>query len=290
MLVHIGGPALTETPATASVAAPRVPGMTRLDPASYVAHLRRDSARFRAVLADADPTAPVPACPDWDADDLLWHLADVQWFWSTVVTTRPAGPPEVHPERPATHDGLLAAFDEHSAALADALDAAGADEPAWTWADEQTVGFTMRRQAHEALVHRLDAEQVVGAITPLDPALAADGVEEALDVMYGGQPPTWCTFAPVAGTVRVVLTDTGHVLGAQPGTLDGTDPDSGRVLSGPHLLLVDDPGTGAAATITGAAGNVDAWLWKRRDDTGIERAGDQDVLAAFAAAVTPPID
>ena len=35
-------------------------------------------------------------------------------------------------------------------------------EPAWTWSAEQTVGFTLRRQAHEALIHRLDAEQTAG--------------------------------------------------------------------------------------------------------------------------------
>jgi hypothetical protein len=27
----------------------------------------------------------VPTCPDWDADDLLWHLAQVQWFWAAIV-------------------------------------------------------------------------------------------------------------------------------------------------------------------------------------------------------------
>ena len=33
---------------------------------------------------------------------------------------------------------------------------------AWTWSTDQTVGFIVRRQAHEALIHRLDAELTAG--------------------------------------------------------------------------------------------------------------------------------
>ncbi|WP_298758133.1 maleylpyruvate isomerase N-terminal domain-containing protein, partial [uncultured Nocardioides sp.] len=75
--------------------------MTRLEADSYSAHLRRESTRFRDVLALTPSQARVPTCPDWDADDLLWHLAEVQWFWGGVVAARPAGPPEQHPQRPA---------------------------------------------------------------------------------------------------------------------------------------------------------------------------------------------
>ena len=56
---------------------------------TYLDHIRTESARFREVLADCDPSARVPACPDWDAADLLWHLAGVQVFWAKVVRHRP---------------------------------------------------------------------------------------------------------------------------------------------------------------------------------------------------------
>ena len=46
------------------------------------------------------------------------------------------------------------------------------------WSTEQTVGFPFRRQAAEALIHRLDAEQTADRVTLLDPELAADGVDE----------------------------------------------------------------------------------------------------------------
>ena len=56
--------------------------MTRLTPEAYLSAVRTESARFREVLAACDPEARVPACPDWSAADLLWHLATVQRWWA----------------------------------------------------------------------------------------------------------------------------------------------------------------------------------------------------------------
>ena len=157
--------------------------MTRLTPEAYLDHIRAESARFRAVLADCDPAARVPGCPDWDAADLLWHLTKVQRFWAGRVTERPAEPTEgeeaYDAERPASYAGLLAAFDVADAAFLDALEGVEAAAEAWTWSEDHTVGFVLRRQAHEALVHRIDAEQAAGARSEVDPRLAADGVAES---------------------------------------------------------------------------------------------------------------
>src|SRR5499427_11116249 len=51
----------------------------------FLDHLARESARFAQAIGEAQPGALVPSCPDWTADDLLWHLGQVQWFWGTVV-------------------------------------------------------------------------------------------------------------------------------------------------------------------------------------------------------------
>ena len=67
--------------------------MTRLPFEQYLAHLETESRRFRDVMADCDPGARVPSCPDWDAADLLWHLGgEVQDFWAWVVSHRPQPP------------------------------------------------------------------------------------------------------------------------------------------------------------------------------------------------------
>jgi uncharacterized protein (TIGR03083 family) len=122
--------------------------------------LHSESARFLAALREADPQAPVPPCPGWTAADLAYHLAEVQTFWTIVLDVRP-GPPDdyTEPPRPESWPDQLAFVADASAGLEQALARATDDEVAWTWfPPEQTVGFTRRRQAHEAFIHRIDAE------------------------------------------------------------------------------------------------------------------------------------
>ncbi|CAN5439253.1 maleylpyruvate isomerase family mycothiol-dependent enzyme [soil metagenome] len=266
------------------------PSATRLTFDDYLDHIGSESARFRAVLADCDPTARVPACPDWHAGDLLWHLTDVQWFWSRIIAERPAGPEHLeHPERPPTYDGLLEAFDGASTALTAALRSTDPAEVAWSWAPEQTTGFTFRRQAHEALIHRLDAEQTAGVVTPLDPALATDGVEECLAVMYGGCPP-WGRFTPGGDRVRLDLTDVGESLWVALGRFTGKDPDTDTVYDEPDLSVVDDPGVEPAVVIRAGAGDLDAWLWNRSPGSVVEMSGDPDALAVLTGILNQAIN
>jgi len=263
--------------------------MARLQPEAYLHHLRDESARFRRVLAGTDPAARVPSCPDWDATDLLWHLGTVQHFWATIVTQRPQGPDDyVEPPRPEGHAAVLEFFDAGSARLLAALAEVDPAEEAWTWSADHTVGFTIRRQAHEALIHRVDAELAAGERTPLDAALAADGVEEVLDVMFGGSPP-WGEFTPRERYVRIECTDTGDATWVQLGDFRGTGPD-GTVHDGPDLRVVTAPATPAAATVGGPAAALDAWLWHRGDDAELRVEGDPAAYADFRACVDYPID
>jgi uncharacterized protein (TIGR03083 family) len=265
--------------------------MARLDYPAYLQHLRTESQRFRDVLTDCDPTARVPGCPEWDAGDLIWHLAEVQWFWAKTIRTRPTPPGEADegPERPESYAGLLAAFDEYSASLVAELERADPGEAAWSWSAEQKVGFTYRRQAHEALIHRLDAEQTAGQVTPLDPALATDGVQEALDVMFGGTPP-WGLFIGLDHFVRVDTTDTGESVWVQLGQFTGSDPATDVSHDEPDISVVPDPGTEPDAVVAGPAGALDAWLWRRVDDSEVKVTGSLDIYARFRVAVDNPIN
>jgi uncharacterized protein (TIGR03083 family) len=264
---------------------------TRLDPATYLEHLARESARFGDVLGAAAPDVPVPTCPGWIADDLLWHLAEVQWFWGSVVRERVTDGAEVErfeATRPADRAELMAFSLQAGQDLLSILTATPPRTEAWTWADDDhTVGFILRRQAHEALIHRVDAEVTAGTRSPIDPRLAADGVDEALRVMFG-VPPGWArSTVDDAATVRVRCTDTGHSWVVSLGAFSGTSPNSGTTYEEEPFLQVArmDDGRPAVAGIAGAAADVDCWLWNRPAVGPVELAGDPGVLHRFTAFV-----
>jgi uncharacterized protein (TIGR03083 family) len=258
----------------------------------FVVHLARESARFGEVIRELPPDAPVPSCPDWTADDLLWHLGWVQWWWGTIVRDNMTGPQaeELMPERPAGRRALQAFYERASGDLGEILAAARPDAPAWTWSEDQTVGFIRRRQAGEALIHRIDAELAAGSRTSVDPLLGADGVDEALRIMYGGA-PEWGRFTPdSAKTVRLLATDTGDAWLVTLGRFTGTGPD-GTSYDEPDIhASASDPGGETAALISGSAADLDCWLWHRPPLAQIERSGDQEVLSDFESAIAPGIN
>jgi uncharacterized protein (TIGR03083 family) len=265
--------------------------MTRLSHDDYLGHLRSNSDRLRDALAGCDPGARVPGCPDWTATDLLGHHGGVLDFWATVIERRPAAPGAgwEDPPRPTSFEELVGYHRRQADRLVAALAAADPAEPAWSWADEQTVGFTFRRQAHEALIHRLDAEQTAGDVTPLDPALAADGVDEALDIMFGGT-PGWGTFTGTGRLVRVDLTDRGESVWVETGRFTGTDPESGKTYDEDDISKVAPRDGEPDAVVSGSAGTLDAWLWRRVPGDGVVVTGDEAVTAHFRRCVDQPID
>jgi uncharacterized protein (TIGR03083 family) len=263
--------------------------MARLEHTTYLDHIGRESRRFRDVLAECDPRADVPSCPDWRADDLLWHLGEVQHFWTWMVTNRPKDPEEYdQPERPGDHAGLLSFYDQHHAALLDALSRAEPSDEAWTWSQDHTVGFIFRRQAHEALIHRRDAELAAGTLTPFPSDLAADGVDEVLDIMYGGC-PSWGEFSPLPHYVRLDLTDTGDRVWVQLGRFHGTDPD-GIEHEEDDIHVVPDPGVEPDAVISGTAEALDARIWRRGDGADTHLAGSLEIVDRFRAIIHQPIN
>jgi len=242
----------------------------------YLAHLRADSQRFAQALSACDPTAPVPSCPDWTAADLLWHLGEVQLFWGTIVDQRlrdPDGAEGTKPERPDDYGALLAFYLAASSGLIDTLAATPDDTAVWTWFDnDQTVGFVRRRQAHEALIHRLDAELTVGDVTDVDAELATDGVVEVLDCMYSGV-PSWGTQTRSGLVGRISTTDTGGNWLVELGTFSGTSPNTGTVYTDEGTITRIDDGE-PTFTVSGVARDLDAWLWNRPTSTDIAVDGD----------------
>jgi uncharacterized protein (TIGR03083 family) len=235
----------------------------------------------------------VPSCPEWTAADLLWHLAEVQMFWGEIVRHRLADPEpaeQAKPERPDDHADLHAMAVAAADDLYDVLAATPVDTPVWTWADDHSVGFVRRRQAHEALVHRLDAELTVGAVTGFDPALATDGVDEALRHFLGGVPP-WGTFIADGTTGLVRSTDTGAAWALRLGRFRGTSPNSGTTYD-EDTFEVDDasPGAAAAFVVAGSARDLDAWLWGRPTIGEVVVTGEGSASARLNAIVAKGVE
>lgn len=265
---------------------------------TYLTAVERETRRFREVLAGAPAGTRVPTCPDWDVDDLLWHLGgEVQLFWAWVVGHRPEGPQGWRqPLRPAGRSAILDALDHAHEELMLRLRNADPDAAAWSWAADprlHAVKFTIRRQAHEALVHRVDAEIAAGDRTPLDPHLAADGVVECLEWMYG-EHPSWATFVDDGTRVLLALTDVGRRVLLALGRTTGRDPDDDADVDEDDLRVLDaalhggDPR--ADVTISGTAEQVDLWLWGRASAHPLVVEGDAAVHDRVARLLASPID
>src|SRR5699024_5919430 len=133
-----------------------------MDPLTVI---RAQSDRLAAVLAETDPAARVPTCPDWDAADLLWHLTEVHLFWAGILAGNvrtDAGTEAVEAgktDRPAELSAVLALRTEATDRLLEQLSRLDDAEPRWSWFEaDRTVGFTRRMQTCEATMHRVDAE------------------------------------------------------------------------------------------------------------------------------------
>jgi uncharacterized protein (TIGR03083 family) len=82
---------------------------------------------------------------------------------------------------PADDGALVDWFREGHAGLVRRLEAAPPDLACWSFLPAPTpLAFWARRQAHETAIHRADAQGSGGAVTPFQPAFAADGLDELL--------------------------------------------------------------------------------------------------------------
>lgn len=143
---------------------------------------------LRAAINGADLGATVPTCPDWTLRDLAVHVGGAHRWVSEIVRTRAteAVPLERGPEfgpqgdDPAALDAWLA---DGAAELAELLRAAGPDQQVWSWGWERSTGFWARRMAHETIVHQADAALTAGTGYEVAPELAADTIEEWLEIV-----------------------------------------------------------------------------------------------------------
>src|SRR5215216_2829462 len=95
----------------------------------YYAALEAETAGFAEAVHDADPARPVPTCPAWTLAQLTEHVGQ-------------AG--------------------GRARRLGQAVREVGPQTEVWSWSQDHTAGFWLRRTTHDTLVHRVDAELAVG--------------------------------------------------------------------------------------------------------------------------------
>jgi uncharacterized protein (TIGR03083 family) len=152
-----------------------------MDAAAYLDALRREGAVLAGTSA-ADLDRTVPTCPDWTVAQLIGHTGWVHRWVTATLLGDPASPPsprtiETAPSGPDVLGWYRQALDQLLPCLAEV-------DPGViykTFAGPRNGLWWARRMAHEAGMHRWDAQNAVGVADPFEAGLAADGVEEALD-------------------------------------------------------------------------------------------------------------
>jgi len=150
--------------------------------AELVSAIRREGEAL-LTAASQDVDAPVTTCGDWTIADLACHLWQVYANVTLYVSSRTLERPDKLPELP---DGdPVALLRDQLDELVTALSECEPDTPIWTWVFDAPgdAAFWARRMAHESSVHRFDAQNAQGVRQPIDAELAADGLDELIDVV-----------------------------------------------------------------------------------------------------------
>jgi uncharacterized protein (TIGR03083 family) len=238
------------------------------------------------VLKGADLSVIVPTCPDWTLATLVRHIGGNLRAVETAVRT---GTAVVEPDRrvpkagpagddPAALDAWLA---EAAARYADTLRQAGPNAEAQVWMVQQSTGFWARRAAQDLVIHRADAAGTVGADYTVAPELAADAVDELLELISDPQVaahmPRLADLRGPGRSIHLHATDTEPGLAAEWLIELGTDGFTWRrghekatvALRGPlaDVLLVFYrrlPADSDRVEVLGEAALLDFWLERVR--------------------------
>jgi uncharacterized protein (TIGR03083 family) len=238
--------------------------------ADYVAAIERETAAFARALMRGDADAQVPTCPDWKLIDLAKHHGTGMGFWAHVLCEGTGRPKPEIPEEPGPSAGLW--FVQVAGLLVAEFKATPPDTEVWTWyPGDRSARFAARRMAHETAVHRYDAQTAAGAPEPIEPALAADGIEEIFE-MVG----YWPDFSEEAEWAR----GDGETLHLH-GTDDGVDGNEWLIAMNPDGLDVRREHAKGDLALRGAVSDLELVLYDRPPIGPIERFGDEGVLDAW---------
>jgi uncharacterized protein (TIGR03083 family) len=240
-------------------------------PLDHLTLLTADIAAFASAVEIGPADAPVAGCPGWTLHDLGVHLGTVhRWVIDALVTGGPPDGSSNHPPAPLDDSAGLAEWVREGAArMIVLMESTDPNEPTWHPfpVEPKVAGLWRRRQAHEASVHRWDAQHAAGRDARIETEMAADGIDEYFHVMLPRMLVREQRSTP-ASTFAVQLTDV-----AARWVVDGS--------TGTVVPLVD--GSPAQATLRGDAETVLLRLWGRPITAALDHAGDGGVLDDWLA-------
>jgi uncharacterized protein (TIGR03083 family) len=228
---------------------------TELPREQYLIHLNSDYQLLAAAIPDA-PVA-VPSCPGWTTDDLAKHMAHVYLGQAFVVETGSQAENKEHLAPYPRTDDYLEFMAWGFAAITKALDVNRAERKTWSWHHSDfSVDFWFRRMAHETVIHRIDAELAIGAVTPIDEVLALDGVDEVLD------------FLPLTGSWPEVPNIDFGIVSIVASSKNGSKVwDLNFTNEAATVSAVAESNDAARLVISGDAEAMDLYLWGRIDSS-----------------------
>ncbi len=227
-----------------------------MDRHSYLEHVRDDGWRLVEV-ARTSPSAEIPSCPGWDMRALVGHATSVHAWVANILENHLRTRPHLRrvDELTGDFDAVASEYDANLTRLVAALGATAEDEMVWNWLDRvpAPARFWFRRMAQETAIHRVDAELGARSLSPIDVALAADGVDEFLGLLR-----RYIAAEPVEGlhgSIAFRATDTAGEWRL------ALEPNRVEIIAG-----------GVDATVQGRASDLYRWILHRDD-------GDMDSVA-----------
>ena len=230
-----------------------------------IAAITQHSAGF-ADATRGNLDARVEHCPEWSVADLVRHLTGVHWFWGTIVEERLDAPPDASRRPPPVADEELAdAFVAGAARLVEVLRTADQSASCWTWAGwQQDVAFVTRHQVQEAAVHHWDAVHATGDELVIDPAVAADSVDEFVRFSVASEhdeddPPAGALDGPLV----LRAADTGDAWSLTDSARPGALHVSRTSTDGPSYLSSDGRTLFITSDRPGGFGGLDLYVTTR---------------------------
>lgn len=256
----------------------------------FLPHLRREIQEFETAARQVTDAPPVPSCPGWSMADLVMHLGGVHRGIVRLIVDKRQGFPDMSdlaflklpgdlsgwpdparaPNLGPMPPGLCDWFAEGAAELAEVFAGRAADEPAWTWSAEQSVGFWLRMQTIEAAGHRWDAQLALGRPEPIDRELAADAVAQTFEVMVPAR-RAWTQAPPGAGESYLFRQSDGD--GVWPVRFDGA-------------AITREAGD-HAVEVSGTASDLMLFLWHRIGADTLRITGERSLLDRYFVLVPP---